>query len=70
MLVDYVRIYNFENQSVEVADPPEDGDSGSGGGGPSLITAVSVLIALAILFSMCMVSVVFFLLFFIFNECS
>ena len=54
MLVDYVRVYTLEGQSVFVADPPE-AASGSGSG-LSLITAMSVLIALGIFFAICLVS--------------
>ena len=56
MLVDYVRIYTLEGQSVFVAEPPEQ-DSSSGGGGSvvSVVTAVSVLVVLGVLFSLCLV---------------
>lgn len=56
MLVDYVRIYTLEGQSVFVADPPEqDSSSGKGGSVLSMVTAVSVLVVLAVLFSLCVV---------------
>ena len=56
MLLDYVRIYTLEGQSVFVADPPEqDSSSGRGGSVLSVVTAVSVLVVLAVLFSLCVV---------------
>lgn len=56
MLVDYVRVYQLDGQSVFVAESPDDGlDSGSGGGALSVVTAVSVLVVLLVLFSLCIV---------------
>eukprot|EP00752_Nemacystus_decipiens_P012339 g10939.t1 len=53
MLVDYVRVYQLEGQSIFVAEPPPDSSSGNGGNPLSVVTAVSVLVVLGVLFSMC-----------------
>lgn len=55
MLVDYVRVYQVEGQSIVIAEPTEQASS-SGGGALSAVTAVSVLIVLGVLFSLCLVS--------------
>lgn len=56
MLVDYVRVYTLEGQSVFVADPPEESSDGRSGSALSAVTAVSVLVVLGILFTLCLVS--------------
>ncbi|CAM9968486.1 unnamed protein product, partial [Ectocarpus sp. 13 AM-2016] len=54
MLVDYVRVYQVEGQSISIAEPPEV-DSSNGGGSPlSVVTALSVLVVLGVLFSLCL----------------
>lgn len=56
MLVDYVRVYQVEGQSISVAEAPEV-DSSNGAGSPlSVVTALSVLVVLGVLFSLCLVS--------------
>ncbi|CAN0203760.1 unnamed protein product, partial [Ectocarpus sp. 4 AP-2014] len=55
MLVDYVRVYQVEGQNISIAEPPEV-DSSNGGGSPlSVVTALSVLVVLGVLFSLCFV---------------
>lgn len=55
MLVDYVRVYTLEGQSVWVADPPED-TSSRGGQAVTAVTALSVLVVLFALLGLCVVS--------------
>ena len=52
MLVDYVRVYQFEGQSVEVAEQSETAIDNS----VDSATAVSVAIALGVLVGLCLVS--------------
>lgn len=54
MLVDYVRVYQVEGQSIVVAEPRE--ETSSGGGAFSTVTALSVLVVLGVLFTLCLVS--------------
>lgn len=56
MLVDYLRVYQLDGQSIFVAEPPEISSDGRGGGGFSMVTAVSALVVLLVLFSLCIVS--------------
>eukprot|EP00903_Cladosiphon_okamuranus_P018231 g16770.t1 len=53
MLVDYVRVYQLDGQSIFVADPQDESSGGSGSGALSVVTAVSVLVVLLVLFSLC-----------------
>lgn len=52
MLVDYVRVYQFEGQTVEVAERPDTATDNS----VNSATAVSVAIALGVVVGLCLVS--------------
>lgn len=54
MLVDYVRVYQFDGQTVEVAERPE--SDGRGPRGVDAITALAIGVALGFILMSCLVS--------------
>lgn len=53
MFVDYVRVYQFEGQSIKIAERPES----SAGGALSAVTAIAVLSVLGVILSLCLVRI-------------